>query len=160
MDTRALLRYILSPWVLVGSALVGFGLFCTLLVMVWASRPGPSAPPATAVMQVIPLPSPTPTAVIPTATSTPEQLPPPPPGELALGAYVQVTGTGGDGLRMRSEAGLSGEVRFLGLESEIFLVSDGPKQVDGYTWWFLVAPFDENIRGWAVSNFLAVVQQP
>jgi hypothetical protein len=51
-------------------------------------------------------------------------------------------------------------VRFLGLEAEVFQVSDGPRQVDGYTWWFLVAPYDASVQGWAVANYLAVVQNP
>jgi hypothetical protein len=74
--------------------------------------------------------------------------------------YVQITGTGGDGLRLRTEAGLGSEVRFLGLEDEVFLIQDGPQNADGYVWWYLVAPFDETRRGWAVSNFLQVVQNP
>jgi hypothetical protein len=51
-------------------------------------------------------------------------------------------------------------VRILGAEEEIFLVIDGPQQADGYTWWNLEGPFDETRHGWAVSNFLRVVQNP
>ena len=161
MNTRALLDYLLSPWVLLGSLVVGVGLFIAVLLAVWVARPGPqAAAPATAVMQVIPLPTATPTQVIPTATPTPEVLPSPPPGVLSLNAFVQVTGTGGDGLRLRSDPGLIGTIKFLGLEGEIFQVTDGPREADGYTWWYLVAPYDTNVRGWAVSNFLQVVQQP
>ena len=47
-----------------------------------------------------------------------------------------------------------------GAEEEIFLVADGPQQVDNYTWWYLVGPFDESRHGWAVANFLRVVQNP
>lgn len=77
-----------------------------------------------------------------------------------MGAFVQVSGTGGDGLRLRAEPSLDGEVRFLGLESEVFRVEDGPEEVDGYTWWYMVAPYDDSVNGWGVSNFLAVVQNP
>jgi len=63
-------------------------------------------------------------------------------------------------LRMRSRPGLEGEIRFLGYEAEVFHVTDGPQSADGYTWWYLVAPYDESIQGWAVANFLAVVQNP
>jgi len=61
---------------------------------------------------------------------------------------------------LRSEPGLKGTVRFLGLEAEVFQVYDGPQQADGYTWWFLVAPYDANVQGWAVANYLNVVQNP
>ena len=84
----------------------------------------------------------------------------PPAGVIATGAYVQITGTGGDGLRLRTEPGLNADVRILGAEAEVFLVQDGPRQVDGYTWWYLVGPYDSTRRGWAVSNYLAVVQNP
>jgi hypothetical protein len=79
---------------------------------------------------------------------------------VAKGGFVQVIGTGGDGLRLRSEPGLNGEIRYLGLESEIFRVDDGPTMLDGYTWWLLVAPYDETVRGWAVSNYLKSVPNP
>ncbi len=77
-----------------------------------------------------------------------------------MGAYVQITGTGGDGLRVRAEAGLKGAVRFIALEAEVFQVTDGPQEADGYTWWYLVAPADESRQGWAASNYLTVVQSP
>jgi len=165
MDTRALLRYILSPWVVGGAVLLSVLLLCGSILLLLGTRPGPeAAAPATAIVHVIPLPSATP--VLPSPTPPPEQTPtspvPPGPGSvnIALGAFVQVTGTGGDGLRLRSEPGLNGEVRFLGLESEVFQVKDGPRQVDDYTWWYLVAPYDESVQGWAVGNFLVLVQSP
>jgi hypothetical protein len=79
---------------------------------------------------------------------------------IAIGAHVQIQGTGGDGLRLRSEPGLNGEILLLGSESEVFRVADGPVDTDGYTWWHLVGPFDETRQGWAVSNYLVVVQNP
>jgi hypothetical protein len=42
----------------------------------------------------------------------------------------------------------------------VFLVSDGPQEVDGLTWWYLVGFFDESRNGWAASNFLQVIQNP
>ena len=77
-----------------------------------------------------------------------------------MGSFVQITGTGGDGLRIRTEPGLSSEVRFLGLDSEVFEIREGPQEIDGHTWWYLVAPFEENRNGWAVSGYLSVVQNP
>ena len=165
MDTRALLRYVFSPWVVGGAVLLAIFLFCGSWVLLYSTRPGPeAAAPATAIVNVIPLPTPTP--VVPTPTPSPEQTPTSavPPGQgsqnFALGTFVQVSGTGGDGLRLRSEPGLNGTVRFLGLESEVFQVKDGPRQVDDYTWWFLVAPYDASVQGWAVGNFLVPAQNP
>ena len=163
--SQGLNRYI-NFWVLAGAAAIALGLLCIVIFSLWLLRPESApAPPGTAVLHVIPYLSPTPlpatsTAVL--AESTPEgDIPPSPPsGEIVSGAYVQVTGTGGDGLRLRSEPGLEGKIQLLGLEAEVFLVKDGPMLVDGYTWWFLAAPYDESVQGWAVSNYLQVVQNP
>ncbi len=83
-----------------------------------------------------------------------------PAGTIAVGVYVQITGTGGDGLRLRSVPGLTSELLFLGEDAEVFLVRDGPQEANGYTWWYLVAPYDESRAGWAASNFLTVVPPP
>ena len=65
------------------------------------------------------------------------------PAGIAIGNYVQITGTEGQGLRIRKDPGLNGEFEFLAYDSEVFVVKDGPREVDGYTWWYLVAPYDD-----------------
>ncbi len=163
MELRKLVRFFLDP-LLIFSA-VGFGvalLIATLLLLSWTRSPQTSAGASTAVIIVIALPTATP--ILPTSTPTETEtpaatdFPPPPPGDIAIDAYVQVIGTGGDGLRLRAGPGLDREVRLLGGEDEVFLVQDGPQQVDSYTWWYLMGPFDESRHGWAVANFLRVVQ--
>ncbi len=164
METRNLIRGILNLWVLGGAVVFAGLLFGFIALVVWLTRPGPgSAAPATPVVIVIPAPTmtlPLPSATLDVSTPTPNVPPPPPPGVLAVGAYVQISGTGGNGLRVRSDPGLQGEVRFLALEAEVFQVTDGPRDADGYTWWFLAAPADKSRQGWAASNYLAVVQNP
>lgn len=111
--------------------------------------------------------------LIPANTSTPQPatagpgavtagtltvVPSPQPGVISVGSYVQVVGTGGDGLRLRDQPGLAGQVLLLGSESEVFKVDQGPQEADGYTWWYLVGPFDPNRHGWAVANYLQVTQ--
>ncbi len=94
------------------------------------------------------------------ATATPSEMVPAGGGEaIAVGVYVQIVGTGGDGLRLRDQPGLGGKVLLLGSEWEVFRVEDGPRDADGYTWWYLVGPFDETRRGWAVANYLQVIDQ-
>ena len=73
---------------------------------------------------------------------------------------MQITGTDGEGLRIRSEPGLTGNPDFLGFDSEVFIVKDGPQLVDGYTWWYLVAPYDDTRAGWAASDFLSYIPSP
>lgn len=159
------IRSLINLKVLIGAALVASCLLTVLLVYVYIARDEkPQVAESTAVLHVIAAPSATP--LLPLASATPS----PPPisqttetwsdGILSIGAYVQITGTGGDGLRLRADPGLSGTVRFLAIDGEVFQVLDGPQAVDGYTWWFLQAPYDPNVEGWAVDDFFVVVQNP
>lgn len=157
------MRRILNPWILFWALIIGLLLAGGTLLLLWYSRPGPSASGlTTAVLNVIPAPTvtrPVPSAT-PSGTATPTQdIPPSPlPGLLAVGAYVQISGTGGDGLRLRSQPGLSGQTLVVGAESEVFRVDEGPQDADGYTWWHLVGLYDESRDGWAASNFLSLYQ--
>jgi hypothetical protein len=162
-------RLLLDPLVVLGSLGFAVSLFLATLLLFWFARPVPvPAGLTTADMLVIARPTETPTARFPTPTETvvetltpsPSPLPLPPAEDLTVGAFVQVSGTGTDGLRLRIEPGLAGKVRFLAIEAEVFQIRDGPEEVDGYTWWYLVAPFEETRNGWAVSNYLSLVQNP
>jgi hypothetical protein len=79
---------------------------------------------------------------------------------LRVGAYVRITGTGGDGLRLRAAPGLTGEPLFLAYDTEIFQIQEGPQDADGYTWWYLSTPYDSDRAGWAASDFLEPVSPP
>ena len=81
-------------------------------------------------------------------------------GPIAIGDFVQVSGTGGDGLRVHASANVSSEVRYVAIESEVFQVKDGPKEGDGYTWWQLEDPYNKTVVGWGVSLYLNAVQNP
>jgi len=81
-------------------------------------------------------------------------------GEIKIGDYVQVTGTGGDGLRLHETAGVASKVNYIAIDSEVFIVKDGPVDADGYVWWELQDPYTDDMVGWGVANYLAVVQNP
>lgn len=145
--------------------LMAMGMACFILVLVFIglsvlSSGGESGPPPPA-NTIIPGPTSTvysPTATptrVPTATSN---LPVAPlPGMIGIGVSVQITGTEGSGLNIRTEPGLGTEVRFVALDSEVFEVRDGPQVVDEITWWLLVTPLDEERSGWAAANYLSLV---
>jgi hypothetical protein len=143
----------------------GVGLAIILCIIVWViianSRKSPTQPALqTSAMIVVPAPTLTPLpSATPYYTPTPTQrpgLPPASPG-IQIGEYVQISGTDGVGLRLRSGAGLNFESKFLGMDAEVFEVRDGPVEANGITWWYLVAPYDENRSGWAASNYLLIV---
>jgi hypothetical protein len=153
-------RELINKWVILGAlGLAGFLLLITAVAIGLTSARQPSDVGfAPADVTVIPAPTgtsgapPTPT-IDPFATATS-------PAGIAIGNYVQITGTEGQGLRIRSEPGLGGEFQFLAYDSEVFVVQDGPREVDGYVWWYLVAPYDETRVGWAAADFLTYVPEP
>jgi len=107
---------------------------------------------------VIPAPTQTNTVFAPTELPTPTLEAPVilPDGAIGINIYVKVTGTQGLGLRMRAAAGTGAEINFLAMDDEVFKVVGGPEVSDGYTWWQLEAPLDQNRSGWAAEEFLMV----
>jgi hypothetical protein len=138
-------------------------LFCGSLSYILIWRPAVQVPNQSElgpVFTIIPAPSSTPRPLPPTLTPIPPTPLPsstPAPGEIAIGVYVQPS-TGGVGLRVHTEPGLNSDF-FSAFDSEVFLVTKGPEQADGYTWWFLTASYDVNRSGWAAQDYLAVVSQ-
>jgi hypothetical protein len=110
-----------------------------------------------AVLTVIPVPTPTPTVIPPTLglIATLEIN-----SGIQVGSYVKISGTEEEGLRLRRDPSLNGDIIYLGLEDEVFLVKDGPEDQDGYLWWYLEAPLNKTRKGWAVSNYLQPAQNP
>lgn len=142
--------------------LLAIGLCAMIAVVINGFKPADQPLAAsTAALTVIPAPSstssPSPEEAA-TATATP--VGGVSPDGIALGMYVQISGTGGDGLKMRSGPGVNSDTIFLGMEAEVYLIKDGPKIADGYTWWYLEAPYDSTRTGWAASKYLTVVAAP
>jgi len=156
------IKQYLNRWVIFGAiGFAGLLLLITLIIIGWTSpRFTPDVGFAPADLTVIPAPTNTPNATT-VPTFDPNFVTPTlAANALGVGGYVQITGTEGQGLRIRSAAGLNSDVVFRGEEAEVFVVKDGPQTVDGYTWWYLVAPYDETRAGWAAADFLAVVPPP
>ncbi|MBI3151608.1 MAG: SH3 domain-containing protein [Chloroflexi bacterium] len=155
------LRPYLNRGVIFGA--LGFAatlLIITLIVIGWTSpRFSPDVGFAPADLTMIPAPTHTPNVTV-VPTNDPLATPTFDPTAININGYVQITGTEGEGLRIRSAPGLETETVFRGEEAEVFVVKDGPQSVDGYTWWYLVAPYDETRAGWAAADFLAVIPSP
>ena len=154
-----------TPSVILGAILVCvLSFLASVAWLIWFAPPAGliSEAPGTGLI-LIPGPSSTPpdptASPIPTSTAT-ATFTPLRPGEMGVGSYVQIVGTEGFGLNIRVSAGLDGQINFLGLDAEVFEVRDGPINIDGFTWWFLVTPVDENRSGWAALSFLSLVANP
>lgn len=160
-----MIKQILNAKVLIATLAIASILLCASLAYILLIRPavpGADPGPASAALTVIPAPTGTPRTLPPTLTPIPPTptLPPTPrPGEFGIGVYIQVD-TGGAALRVRAEPGLNAAPLFLAFDDEVFLVSDGPRQADGYTWWYLTASYDASRAGWAAQDFLTVIPSP
>lgn len=151
----------LNRWVTLGAVGIAALLLIATLILIGLTSPrvAPDVGFTSADLTMLPAPTHTPLAS-PVPTRDPNVTPTLEAGTIGIGGYVQITGTEGQGLRLRVSPGLGGEQAFLGFDEEVFEVRDGPQVLDGYTWWYLVAPYDETRAGWAAADFLAVVPSP
>ena len=123
----------------------------------FAQQPGGAAPAPGLGAGPTPIPQsfPTPTVPLPTPIPSPSL----PPGDFVIGAQVRVVGVGTNGLNIRSSPGLDGTPRFLAAEDEVFVIVDGPQNVDSLEWWRVEDPDDSERFGWAARNYLEIVTQ-
>ncbi|MFZ2096719.1 MAG: hypothetical protein WAV05_08790 [Anaerolineales bacterium] len=159
------LKNLLNIKVILGAVFFAVGVFAVLVGLLWSARAKGSSPiAATAILKIIEAPTQTPLLpsinATPSPTSPSSQRTPLPSGDITIGSYVQVSGTGGDGLRLHDLAGVSSNVNYIAIEAEVFLVKDGPIDTDGYVWWQLEDPYTDQAVGWGVANYLVVVQNP
>jgi hypothetical protein len=94
-------------------------------------------------------PTVTPTAAEPTAVP------------IEIGGQIVIVGTEGAGLAVRQGPGVDFAYLFVADDGDVFNVQDGPASADGYDWWYIVDPADEDRAGWAVSDYMeAAVDAP
>jgi len=102
---------------------------------------GTEAAPATA----------TPTS-LPVATETPDVAANP----VQVGSTIEINGTDGSGLAVRQGPGVNYTYFFVANDGDVFLVEDGPRDADGYTWWYISDPNNADRTGWAVEDWMTV----
>jgi hypothetical protein len=149
----------INLWVIL-TGLVVAGALILLLALLVSLAPMPSVADGGGQALVTIIPGPTSTPVPTRAISTPTPTRPPSIEGIYVTGYVQITGTEGAGLRLRSGPGTSNPPRLLGMEDEVFQVKDGPQIADDFTWWYIEAPYDPERSGWAASKFLKVINPP
>ncbi len=159
------MRNILNGKVLIAMMIIAFVLLCSSLAYILVMRPAADSnqvlAAATPALTIIPAPTSTPLPQPPTLTPippTPEPTSTPAPGQIGIGVYVQPS-TGGLGLRVHTQPSLSADY-FSAFDLEVFLVTKGPEQADGYTWWYLTASYDITRAGWAAQDYLIPISSP
>jgi hypothetical protein len=159
------MRRVFTPKVFVAALIIAAVLVCSTLVYILLERPAAARTEqaeTTAAMTIISAPTSTPRPLPPTLTPLPPTPMPtstPAPGTIVVGVYVQISNTGMEGLNIRAEPGLASKVLFAGYDAEAFLVTNGPREADGYTWWHLTASYDSTRSGWAAQDYLTVIPQ-
>lgn len=111
--------------------------------------PRPAGPLPTAVLwTATPTPIPTPTPTLTNPSHEPGE------GRFTIGSRVQVSGTGGAGLSLRTGPGLDNERVDIADEGEAFIVAGGPVEADGLTWWLLKDEANPGREGWGAASYL------
>src|SRR5919108_5870549 len=112
-------RQLINKWVILGTlAIAGvLTLITALSIGLMAAPPFSEVGFAPADVTVIAAPSST-SGAPPTPTIDPFATPTAPAG-IAIGNYVQITGTEGEGLRIRAQPGLDGTFQFLAFDAEV-----------------------------------------
>lgn len=90
--------------------------------------------------------------VLPTETPTLEPVANP----IEIGSQIVIDGTEGAGLAVRQGPGVDFPFFFVADDGDQFLVQDGPASADGYQWWYIVDPANEDRVGWAVADYMLV----
>jgi hypothetical protein len=150
-------RQLFNRWVFLGALLLAGLLLLITALSIGLTSARQNSDVGFTPAEITLIAAPTSTSSAPATATIDPFAPTPAPTGIALGNYVQISGTEGQGLRIRSEPGLNGNFEFLGYDSEVFIIKDGPRQADGFTWWYLVAPYDESRAGWAAADFLTYV---
>jgi polysaccharide biosynthesis protein PslG len=79
-------------------------------------------------------------------------------GEVTAGSAAEVSGTEGDGLRVRAEPSLDGTLRAVLVDGAAVQVLEGPVRADGLNW-VRVSYDTQGSTGWVATRFL-VARQP
>ncbi|HHE70741.1 MAG TPA: SH3 domain-containing protein [Chloroflexi bacterium] len=121
---------------------------------IWLFTRAPGVPtdarPTATVYTITPSP---PSAAPPALTPTPSS-----PNSIGIGARVKVSGTGNAGLSMRAAPSTTAERIDIAQEGEVLLVVGGPKEADGYRWWFVRDELNTQREGWVAADYLVPAQ--
>jgi len=153
-------RQLFNRWVILSALIIAGLLILVTATSIGLTTPRRNSPIGFAPADLTIIPASTSTSAVPPTATLDPFAPSATPTGLLLGNYVQITGTEGQGLKIRVTPGLDGEFKFLAYDAEVFVVQDGPQTVDGYVWWYLVAPYDDTRAGWAASDFLSFIPSP
>lgn len=107
-------------------------------IIVGSGTPGTTPPPANG------------------AATPPAEIPPASGGEIAVGATVEVIGTDGAGVNVRSMASTEGEIIATFFDGTILEVTGESVAAEDFIWWPVIS--EEGIEGYVVQEYLEVIE--
>lgn len=155
------MRILLNKYTLIGGLIIAllFGFYAFLLLNGMQFESSANSTPSAGLTVIAAASVPTKDMSLLSETATPTPMPETTDQNgFGIGKYVQISGTGGAGLRIREGAGTSYSVNFIANESEVFKVIGGPVTSDDITWYQLVAPYDDSRTGWASAEYLTIIE--
>ncbi len=150
---------LVNKWVIIGAAITAVAVLLYVSIFL-ADKNYTNISQATPLAQITVLAAgeiPTPDIRLLEITSTPTKIFVDLNGGITATDYVKIEGTAGSGLRIRSGPGLNTDTVFIANESDVYIVIDGPVDMDGLIWWKLATPYDENRQGWAAADYLTKI---
>ncbi|MGD2147234.1 MAG: SH3 domain-containing protein [Anaerolineae bacterium] len=153
-------------WVFVGFAAVLLLVLCALWgIYLLRGRFSPQSPTPTAIIWTPtasrrPAATPSRTPAEPESEEPPDGATPTASTGIVIGGYVQIAGTGGDGLSLRSGPGANYARLAVASEGSVFIVVEGPTTAAGAPWWRIRDPENEEQVWWAIGNYLEPVDHP
>ena len=122
-----------------------------------ATTPTPSdgTPPPT-IVNGTPSAGTTPAAPGNGAATPPPDVPSASGGEIAVGATVQVVGTDGAGVNVRSKASTEGEIIATFIDGTILDVTGESVPAEDFIWWPVIS--EDGVEGYVVQEYLEVVE--
>jgi hypothetical protein len=157
-------------WAFVIVILAVAAITCGMWYLVLANRSGlstdlgPSPTPIFVVITSSPTLGPAEDGATQEATTAPTAAQPtntPPPtvaADITLGSQVAIKGTEGSGLAVRQGPGVEYTYFFVANDGERFVVEDGPREADGYIWWYIADPANPDREGWAAQDWMEIAQ--
>lgn len=88
--------------------------------------------------------------------TTPPEAPPAAGGEIAVGAVVEVVGTEGAGVNVRSMASTEGEIIATFIDGTVLDVTGEAVPAEDFIWWPVISA--DGIAGYVVQEYIQVVQ--
>ncbi|HOJ01871.1 MAG TPA: hypothetical protein PLL88_09660 [Anaerolineaceae bacterium] len=138
---------------------LGIGSFILALIVIFSFPDTKDDALPTAIVKITPyVPTATNSMVEQTEIASSQEQATALPGVFATNMRVRVSNTGGDGLKIHTEAGIESDTLTIASENSLWMIVEGPTIKESRIWW-KIQSLDSAIAGWAVQDYLTAEYQ-